>query len=323
MKVSVCIPVYGVEKYIERCARSLFEQTMKDDIEFIFVDDCTPDKSIEILKKVLSEYPERASQVKIIRHEVNKGLTGARNTALQHVSGEYIIHCDSDDWVDKNLYEVMYGSAVKTQAEAVACAIKIEYTDKKNKIVSFRGKTVGELFSKDFNSCIFNSTVNKMYCRRIALDPEIESPEHITMAEDLLRTTQILLKCTNLVICDNVYYHYFCGNPGSSTMNFSRKSFDSAREAIQILQEQLQKTYPDLALALQGQVLFSALRVPEITTEEIHSFYSQEIRWKVIFCSKLPLVKRLFLFVSFFSVPLAQLSCRWSIKMAERSRTGR
>ena len=89
MKVSVCIPVYGVEKYIERCARSLFEQTMKDDIEFIFVDDCTPDKSIEILQKVLEEYPERKNQVKIIRHETNKGLTGARNTALKHVNVTY------------------------------------------------------------------------------------------------------------------------------------------------------------------------------------------------------------------------------------------
>ena len=316
MKVSVCIPVYGVEKYIERCARSLFEQTMKDDIEFIFVDDCTPDKSIEILKKVLSEYPERASQVKIIRHEVNKGLTGARNTALQHVSGEYIIHCDSDDWVDKNLYEVMYGSAVKTQAEAVACAIKIEYTDKKNKIVSFRGKTVGELFSKDFNSCIFNSTVNKMYCRRIALDPEIESPEHITMAEDLLRTTQMLLKCTNLVICDNVYYHYFCGNPGSSTMNFSRKSFDSAREAIQILQEQLQKTYPDLALALQGQVLFSALRIEEISKQEYRKLAETVNCRRVIFNHGLPLITRLIISVSFVSVTLAKMLCKTLLYIA-------
>ena len=53
IKVSVCIPVYGVEKYIEKCARSLFEQTMTDNIEFIFVNDCTPDKSIEVLEKVL------------------------------------------------------------------------------------------------------------------------------------------------------------------------------------------------------------------------------------------------------------------------------
>lgn len=67
-KVSILVPVYGVEKYIERCARSLFEQTY-DNIEYIFVDDCTKDRSIEILQKVLEDYPNRKNQVKILNHE--------------------------------------------------------------------------------------------------------------------------------------------------------------------------------------------------------------------------------------------------------------
>ena len=88
VKVSVCIPVYGVEKYIERCARSLFEQTMQEGIEFIFVNDCTPDKNIEILERVLAEYPHRKEQTKIIHHENNKGLVSARNTGLTYAVGE-------------------------------------------------------------------------------------------------------------------------------------------------------------------------------------------------------------------------------------------
>jgi len=109
-KVSVIIPVYGVEKYIERCIRSLFEQTL-DDIEYIFVDDCTPDNSISILRKVLSEYPNREKQVKILHHEKNKGLAQARQTGLKIASGEYIAHCDSDDWVDKDLYKIAHNKA--------------------------------------------------------------------------------------------------------------------------------------------------------------------------------------------------------------------
>lgn len=77
--VSVIIPVYKVEKYIERCARSLFEQTLES-IEFIFVDDCSPDQSIKILQSVLQEYPHRTPHTKIIRHERNRGLAAARNT---------------------------------------------------------------------------------------------------------------------------------------------------------------------------------------------------------------------------------------------------
>ena len=119
VKVSVCIPVYGVEKYIERCARSLFEQTMAEGIEFIFVNDCTKDRSIEILEQVLSEYPQRKEQVKIIHHKKNGGLVAARNTGLKHATGDYIIHCDSDDWVDLNMYEAMYNKAIETNADMV------------------------------------------------------------------------------------------------------------------------------------------------------------------------------------------------------------
>ena len=97
-KVSVIVPVYGVEKYIERCARSLFEQTL-DDMEFIFVDDCTKDESIEVLKRVIDLYPVRKDQVKIIHHAVNKGLSRARETGVNAATGDYIGHCDSDDWV--------------------------------------------------------------------------------------------------------------------------------------------------------------------------------------------------------------------------------
>ena len=112
IKVSVCIPVYGVEKYIEKCARSLFEQTMQDGIEFIFVNDCTKDRSIEILEQVLAEYPHRKEQTRIIHHEKNRGLVAARNTGLAYASGEYIIHCDSDDWVELDMYEKMYKKAI-------------------------------------------------------------------------------------------------------------------------------------------------------------------------------------------------------------------
>ena len=77
MKVSVLVPVYGVEKYIERCAVSLFEQTHRD-MEYVFVNDCTPDRSISILRSVIERYPDRAPQVRIIDNEVNRGVGATR-----------------------------------------------------------------------------------------------------------------------------------------------------------------------------------------------------------------------------------------------------
>ena len=103
-KISVIIPVYNVEKYIERCVRSLFEQTLGE-IEYIFVDDCTPDGSIAILRRIIEDYPERKPFVSIISHEQNKGLAIARRTGVNAACGEYVAFCDSDDWVDTNMYE--------------------------------------------------------------------------------------------------------------------------------------------------------------------------------------------------------------------------
>ena len=118
--VSVVVPVFGVEKYIERCARSLFEQTLPE-MEFIFVDDCTKDRSIEILERVLEEYPHRHGQIHIVHHENNKGLPQARKTGIQLAKGQYIAHCDSDDWVDRDMYRSMYNVARCKNADIVFC----------------------------------------------------------------------------------------------------------------------------------------------------------------------------------------------------------
>ena len=97
--VSILVPVYKVEDYIERCARSLFEQTYSN-LEFIFVDDCSPDDSVEILGRIMDDYPARKEAVRIIRHNHNRGSAASRNTALDNGSGEFVFAVDSDDWLE-------------------------------------------------------------------------------------------------------------------------------------------------------------------------------------------------------------------------------
>lgn len=107
MKVSVIIPIYNVAAYIARCVRSLLGQTL-DDVEFIFVDDCSSDDSIFILEAVIKEFPKRAETIKLIRHSQNMGLPAARNSGLEMAEGEYIFHCDSDDWLESTALENLY-----------------------------------------------------------------------------------------------------------------------------------------------------------------------------------------------------------------------
>ena len=205
-KVSVIIPVYGVKKYIERCARSLFEQTL-DDIEYIFVDDSTPDNSISILRKVLSEYPNREKQVKILRHEKNKGLAQARQTGLKIASGEYIAHCDSDDWVDVHMYEGMYNKAIEEDADVVVCDYVVTNDTSVIKTINAcHAKSAKQLIE----NCLFQrdpwSLWNKLFNRKAYSN--IEYPKG-AMGEDMVTIIQLLWNCKTLSYINKPYYQYF------------------------------------------------------------------------------------------------------------------
>ena len=118
MKVSILVPVFGVERFIERCARSLFEQTYPD-LEYIFVDDGSIDRSIEILQSVVEEYPTRNAAVHLIKHDHNRGLGAARNTALDNATGEFVYHVDSDDYIDRDTIRLLVAKQKETNADII------------------------------------------------------------------------------------------------------------------------------------------------------------------------------------------------------------
>ena len=112
-KVSIIVPVYNAEKYLERCVSSLTKQTLKD-IEIILVDDSSTDSSLEICKQMA----EKDSRIKVI-HKMNEGAGLARNAALSIANGEYIGFVDSDDFVELNMFEILYNKAIQYSSELV------------------------------------------------------------------------------------------------------------------------------------------------------------------------------------------------------------
>ena len=119
MKVSVIVPVYNTEPYLNRCIRSLLEQTLED-VEIVAVDDGSTDGSGKILDQLQSEFPCR---IKVF-HKENGGQATARNLALQHCTGDYIGFLDSDDSVDRDMFETLYEKARETDADYVACGYR-------------------------------------------------------------------------------------------------------------------------------------------------------------------------------------------------------
>ena len=120
-KVSIIVPVYNVEKYIEKCLKSLVNQTLKD-IEIIIVNDGTKDNSQRIVDKYTKKYDFVKSYIK-----ENGGLSSARNYGLKYANGEYIAFVDSDDYVDKDMYEIMYNKAKSNDFDVVVCNLKYIY----------------------------------------------------------------------------------------------------------------------------------------------------------------------------------------------------
>ncbi len=207
-KVSICVPIYNSEQYIETCAHSLFRQTLED-IEYIFVNDCTPDKSIDILRHIASQYPKRTNQIKIVNHHTNKGIAAVRNTCLQNATGEYIIYCDSDDWVEPDIYQCMYNKAIETQADIVWC----KYDTTLDPIVLFSPKT-GETYTNiDYikRICLgqfHGATWNKLIKRNILIDNSLHFVEGCNMMEDESMILRILCFAHNIQYVDKILYHY-------------------------------------------------------------------------------------------------------------------
>lgn len=209
-KVSVIIPVYGVEKYIERCARSLFEQTL-DDIEYIFVDDCSPDKSIAILENIIKEYQPRLNKehknVRIEKMSQNSGLPNVRRYGIKLATSDYIAHCDSDDWVELDMYQQMYNKAIEDDADVVVCDYVVTNgTSVIKTINACHAKSPGQLIEK----CLFQrdpwSLCNKLFKRKAYYN--IEYPKG-AMGEDMVTTIQLLWNCKTLSYINKPYYHYF------------------------------------------------------------------------------------------------------------------
>lgn len=233
-KVSICVPVYGVEKYIERCARSLFEQTYKN-IEYIFVNDCTKDNSITILERVLEEYPNRKSQVHIITHEKNRGLGAARNTAVNSATGDFLFHVDSDDYIDNTTIEKCVRKQIETEADIVTCNVYYDYDNKRVKYNHFTGKS-----SEEWKVLLFSRTAKIMIWGRLIRtslykEYHIHVREGYNMGEDFQVTPKLGYYANKIELVNENLYFYNKENDTSYSANFSETKAIQTLKSVEFL----------------------------------------------------------------------------------------
>ena len=217
-KVSVIVPVYGVEHYIERCARSLFEQTYPN-LEFVFVNDCTVDKSMEILKTVMADYPERKESVRIVGHENNRGLAAARNTGLDNARGDFVCLVDSDDWLELNALELLVKKQVETKSDLVSGNRMVHYPDKDCILQERQYQDREEMTVEMMQHFSYHFITGRLIKRSLFVDNRLQWKEGLDGAEDRYMMTLLAYYVQVFAVVDSVVYHYERRNVNAITMS--------------------------------------------------------------------------------------------------------
>lgn len=225
---SVCVAIWNVEQYIERCLRSLFEQTMAEKAEFILVNDCTPDNSMVIVSKVVSEYPELEDQIHIINHEKNEGLANARNSALSFATGKYIQWIDSDDWCDKQCLEKVYRIIQTCDPDVIG--YNFYFTD------GIHHKPMSGFLPHSNIECLRSllKTNNearlwiKVVKRDLLISNNIYSEPCVDLGEDTLLSAKIFCHAKKIVSLEDYLYYHTVSNKNS----LGKKKDDSFLEHL-------------------------------------------------------------------------------------------
>lgn len=218
-KVSVIAPVYGVEQFVGRAVDSMMRQTLRD-VEFIFVDDCSPDRSMDVIMSVVGKYPKRAGSVKVIRHEENKGLPAARNTGLDAARGKYIFHWDSDDFANPEMLEELYLEAERKGADYVWCDWILSFEKGERVMSQPDADTPRRAITLMLAGEMKYNVWNKLVARHLYISSGIRFPEGSAMGEDMTMIKLMTFAKTTGHVAKPLY-HYIRTNCGAMTQIYS------------------------------------------------------------------------------------------------------
>lgn len=233
-KVSILVPFYNVEEYVGRCLESLFTQSYPN-IEYVFVNDSTPDKSMEVIDEYIAKYGV-ADKCKMIIHEQNLGISASRNDCLDNMTGDYFLFVDGDDYIDKDMVELLVEAAVKGDADISGCGYVEEFADYS---VEYPQK-----YTNDHNEMLRSITMLtikgvlwKLLIRReVVVINDLRFPYDNSINEDYYFCCKLFYFAKSFASVDRCLYHYVQYNPNNLT-RISLQNVESQAAAIQKIEE--------------------------------------------------------------------------------------
>lgn len=207
IKISVIVPAYNVEKYIEKTLRSIINQTLKE-IEIIVINDGSKDNTLSIIEKLMLE----DKRIMLIDKK-NGGVSQARNDGIKKARGEYISFIDGDDWIEKDFYEDSYKYGMENNLDMIACDMSLDYIRKNRSKTCFEFKTNKIISGKEYLEFYYNNDVirgvaNKIIKREIFIKNNLFFLENVPSGEDMNLTIKLGYVISKIGKINKAYYHY-------------------------------------------------------------------------------------------------------------------
>lgn len=286
IKFSLVIPVYGVEKFLERCLQSIVEQSYQN-FEVIIVNDCSPDSS----EKIARYYCKKYDNFLYYENLKNLGLSLTRNEGFRHVSGDYVLFLDSDDYFDKNLLLKIYESLEYNDADVVLYGLIEEYRDSEENIIFTKTHNYISMFFNNINfrkhvidlesETLYGYAWNKAYKVSVLKENKILF-ERITHIEDIKFNIQVFNSISSLNILNDVLYHYDQHNSDRLTSKHIPDYFELQKERINLILNQLtswgvyDKRSQSILANVYHRSFLSALQRQVVENKSIGDFLKNE-----------------------------------------------
>lgn len=284
VKISIIVPMYKVRDYIGKCCDSLFSQ-IQESTEYIFVNDATPDDSIEILQMKIQQYPQVLPYVKIVEHSQNMGVAEARNTGLNNALGEYIAFVDADDWIEPEMFSVMYDEAVRKSLDIVGCDWYLEYSKTSRLLRQPTYNSVLEGFKAMLRGELRWYLWSFMIRRSFIVANHLNFTRGYNIGEDMA----FLMKCFTLAKSYShvslPLYHHVLYNENSLTKIDAERQFEIVRhnvdEAISFIKMKYPEGYDVELASYKLNVKFPLLITADKALYELWNSYYTDSHWAI------------------------------------------
>lgn len=270
IKISVIVPVYNTEKYLQRCLKSIIEQNLEE-IEIIIINDKSTDNSL----KIIIEYMKLDSRIILINKEKNEGLSNARNNGIEIARGKYIVHIDSDDWIEQNYFKDLYETAMINHADIIISDYFKDFDDgrifykidqNKNKKIE-KIQAIENIFIKNY-PCIWS----KLIKRELYIKNNIIHPSGISLGEDLAVVPKLFYYSDKIIKLNKAYLHYIQHNNSITKKKNLKKIFD-----IYSVLKELEKFFEDKNIFLGNEFKFFQLNNLYFSEYDLENYEYTEI----------------------------------------------